>query len=183
MSCFHSVKLWESVLLCGTKGGEIPFSEMTSFLGEYEVAIDAKGRFLLPSGFRKQMPEGAPERFVVSRGFENCLSLYPIENWNVLSEKINRLNDFNPKAREVKRLFLNGANIIDLDSAGRILVPKTLLEYANIKKDMVFSAQGNKVELWDKDTYYEYIRQHAANFTDLAAEVAGGDFMNPFEGL
>lgn len=156
---------------------------MLSFLGEYDVAVDAKGRFLLPSGFRKQMPEGAPERFVINRGFERCLTMYPIESWNALAEKVNKLNDFNPKVREFKRLFMNGATMIDLDSAGRMLLPKTLQEYAGIKKDIILSAQGNKVELWDKDTYYAYINQHAAGFSDLAAEVAGGDFINPFEGL
>jgi MraZ protein len=154
---------------------------MSGFLGEYEVAIDAKGRFLLPSGFRKQLPEDAPQRFVINRGFENCLTLYPIDNWNVITEKINKLNDFNPKVREFKRLFLNGANFLDVDSADRLLLPKQLMEYAGIKKDMVFTAQGNKVELWDKDTYYNYIRNHAAGFSGLAAEVAGGDFINPFE--
>lgn len=156
---------------------------MTGFLGEYEVSIDAKGRFLMPSGFRKQLPESAAGQFVVNRGFENCLTLYPMENWQALSEKINKLNDFNPKVREFKRLFLNGATIVELDSAGRMLLPKPLMEYAGIKKDLVFSAQGNKVELWDKDTYHDYIRKSAANFSDLAAEVAGGDFINPFEGL
>ena len=156
---------------------------MTSFLGEYEVAMDAKGRLLLPSGFRKQLPEGSAERFVINRGFENCLTLYPMDSWTVLSEKINKLNDFNPKVREFKRLFLNGANIVEADSAGRILLPKPLQEYAGLKKDIIMSAQGNKVELWDKDTYYNYINQHAGGFSDLAAEVAGGDFINPFEGM
>lgn len=154
---------------------------MTSFLGEYEIAIDAKSRFLLPSGFRKQMPEGVAERFVINRGFEHCLTMYHIDGWNVLAEKVNRLNDFNPKVREFKRLFMNGATMVDLDSAGRILLPKTLQEYAGIKKDMVLSSQGNKAELWDKDTYHAYIGNHAAGFSDLAAEVAGGDFINPFE--
>ncbi|HRO43332.1 MAG TPA: division/cell wall cluster transcriptional repressor MraZ [Flavipsychrobacter sp.] len=156
---------------------------MTNFLGEYEVAIDAKGRFLVPSGFRKQLPEGSVERFVINRGFENCLTLYPINSWNVLAEKINKLNDFNSKVRDFKRLFLNGATMVDVDSAGRLLLPKPLQEYASIKKEMIFSAQGNKVELWDKDTYYNYIRQQSASFSDLAAEVAGSDFINPFEGL
>jgi len=156
---------------------------MTGFLGEYEVAIDAKGRFLVPSGFRKQLPEGSGERFVVNRGFENCLTLYPLSSWNALAEKINKLNDFNPKVRDFKRLFLNGATMVDVDSAGRLLLPKLLQEYASIKKDMIFSAQGNKVELWDKDTYYNYIRQQSVNFSDLASEVAGSDFINPFEGL
>lgn len=155
---------------------------MANFLGEYEVAVDAKGRLMVPAGFRKQLPEGA-DKFVVNRGFENCLTLYTAESWNVLAEKINRLNDFNPKVRDFKRLFLNGATMVDVDSAGRILLPKPLQEYAGIRKDVVFSAQGNKVELWDKDTYHNYIRQQAPGFSDLAAEVAGGDFMNPFDGL
>lgn len=156
---------------------------MTSLLGEYEISLDAKGRFLIPSGFRKQLPEGAGERFVINRGFENCLTLYTMDSWTTLAEKINKLNDFNPKVREFKRLFLNGANIVDVDSADRLLLPKQLQEYAGVKKDIIFSAQGNKVEIWDKDTYYKYINEHAASFSDLAAEVAGGDFLNPFENM
>ena len=154
---------------------------MTTLLGEYEVAIDAKGRFLVPSGFRKQLSEGEADRFVINRGFDNCLSLFPLSSWNALAEKINKLNDFNAKAREFKRLFLNGATKVEVDSAGRELLPKPLQEYAGIKKDMVFSAQGNKVELWDKDTYFNYINQKSGNMSDLASEVAGGDFINPFE--
>jgi len=154
---------------------------MTSFLGEYEVALDAKGRFLLPSGFRKQLPKGAAERFVINRGFENCLTMYPEAQWNAIADKVNRLNDFNPKVREFKRLFMNGATIVDLDGAGRILLPKSLQEYAGIRKDVIMSAQGNKVEIWDKEAYHDYIREHASGFSDLAAEVAGGDFINPFE--
>ena len=103
---------------------------MTSFLGEYEVAIDAKGRFLVPSGFRKQLAEGEAERFVVNRGFESCLTLYPMKVWEALSEKINKLNDFNAKARDFKRLFLNGATIVEMDSAGRLLLPKHSQEFA-----------------------------------------------------
>ena len=155
---------------------------MTSFLGEYEVAIDAKGRFLLPSGFRKQLAEGTGERFVVNRGFENCLSIYTMDTWTAISDKINRLNDFKPNVREFKRLFLNGATIVEVDSADRILLPKQLQEYAGIKKDAVLSAQGNKVELWDKDTYYNYLREHTGGFSKLAEEVAN-DFGNPFENL
>lgn len=155
---------------------------MTSFLGEYEVAIDAKGRFLLPAGFRKQLPEGAGERFVINRGFENCLSIYTVDTWTAISDKINRLNDFKESVREFKRLFLNGATMVEVDNADRLLIPKPLLEYAGVKKDAVLSAQGNKVELWDKDTYYNYLRQKAGGFSKLAEEVAN-DFGNPFENL
>jgi MraZ protein len=155
---------------------------MISFFGEYEVAIDAKGRFLLPSVLRKQMAESSSEQFVIKRDFENCLTLYPISTWNAISAKINRLNDFKPGVREFKRLFVNGATMVDLDSADRMLIPKPLQEYAGIKKDMVLAAQGNKLELWDKDTYYNYLRQNAVNMSRLAEEVAN-DFGNPFENL
>lgn len=153
---------------------------MTSFLGEYEVAIDAKGRFLLPSGFRKQLAEGTGERFVINRGIENCLTVYTMDTWNAVSEKINRLNDLKPNVRQFKRLFLNGATIVEVDSADRLLIPKQLQEYAGIKKDAVLSAQGNKLELWDKDTYYNYLREHVGGFSKLAEEVAD-DFGNPFD--
>ena|SRR5579872_2233960 len=153
---------------------------MTSFLGEYEVAIDAKGRFLLPSGFRKQLAEGTGERFVMNRGIENCLTVYTMDTWNAVSEKINRLNDLKPNVRQFKRLFLNGATIVEVDSADRILIPKQLQEYAGIKKDAVLSAQGNKLELWDKDTYYNYLREHVGGFSKLAEDVAD-DFGNPFD--
>jgi MraZ protein len=155
---------------------------MTSFMGEYEVAVDAKGRFLLPSGFRKQLAEGAGDKFVINRGFENCLTIYPMDVWNAISEKINKLNDFKPEVRQFKRLFLNGATIVEVDSADRLLLPKPLQEFAGIKKDAVLSAQGNKMELWDKDTYYNYLRQHSGGFSKLAEDVAN-DFGNPFENL
>lgn len=155
---------------------------MTSFLGEYEVAVDAKSRFLLPSGFRKQLAEGTGDRFVINRGFENCLTIYLMDSWNAISDKVNRLNDFKPNVREFKRLFLNGATIVEVDSADRLLIPKQLQEYAGIKKEAVLSAQGNKLELWDKDTYYNYLNQKAGGFSKLAEEVAN-DFGNPFENL
>lgn len=156
---------------------------MANFIGEYELSIDAKGRFLLPSSFRKQLPEGADVQFVVSRGFEQCLNLYPMDEWNILSEKINKLNDFNPKVRDFKRLFLNGANIVESDAAGRLLLTKTLLEHAGISKDIVLTAQGNKMEIWDKALHRAHIQSKMGDFSDLANEVLGGGFISPFENL
>lgn len=144
---------------------------MLNLLGEYEISLDAKGRFLLPSAFRKQLPEGSGERFVINRGFENCLTLFPLETWNTKAAEVDMLDDFKPEVRRFKRLFRNGASFVDVDSAGRVLVPKMLLERAGIKKEMVFTAQGNKVELWDKDTYYEYIDEFKDDFSDLAEQV------------
>jgi len=153
---------------------------MHTFLGEYEVAIDAKGRFLLPAGLRKQLPEGAGERFVMNRGFESCLVLYTMDVWQVLSAKMNKLNDFNQKERAFKRLFLNGASIVELDSAGRMLLPKNLMEYASLSKEMILAAQGNKVELWDKEAYQNYMKQNVGGLSLLAEEVGGSEFFNPF---
>src|ERR1043165_2731201 len=153
---------------------------MPSFIGEYEVAIDAKGRFLLPAGLRKQMAEGQGERFVINRGFEACLVLYTMDVWEIIAGKINKLNDFNPKERALKRLFLNGANIVELDSAGRMNLPKNLMEYAGLSKDMVLASQGNKVELWDKTAYQTYMNQNVGSLSMLAEEVGGGESFNPF---
>ncbi len=132
----------------------------------------------MPAGIRKQVPEDALRDVVVNRGFEKCLVIYPNETWMQLQKKLNTLNDFNPKAREFKRLFLNGATNVELDKAGRVLLPKTLTEYAAVEKEMVLVALGNKMELWAKSEYESYMRGNMEGFSDLASEVAGGDFFS-----
>lgn len=154
---------------------------MTSLLGEYEVSMDAKGRFLVPSGFRKQLPEGEDTRFIISRGLSNIVTLYPEKSWEQFAAKLARLNEFNTQASTLKRVLLGGASPVELDAAGRLLIPKPLQEFAGLKKDLVFLAVDNKVEIWDKDTYYEHIRQQSANLTELANNVFGNSFMDPFQ--
>lgn len=152
-----------------------------SFLGEYEITLDAKGRFLLPAAFRKQLPEGAEaEGFVVSRGMEGCISFYTRAAWEAFSNKLMKLNEFNPKALRVKRVLLSGATPLELDSAGRVLLPKALQEYAQMQKHVIFAAQGDKVELWDKDKYYAYINEYAQDLENLANDVLGGEMIDPF---
>lgn len=155
--------------------------KLYSFLGEYEVAIDAKGRFLLPAGFRKQLGEGEGKEFVINRGFEGCMVLYPMKVWEPITANLNKLNDLIPENREFKRLFLNGATKVEVDSADRILLPKPLMEYAGIKKEMVFSTQGNKVELWDKEAYYQIMKGGQNRLSELGAIVAAGGNFNPFQ--
>lgn len=145
---------------------------MIGFIGEYESTVDAKGRFLLPSGFKKQLPEGEKAVFVLNRGFEKCLTLYPIQSWNPLFEKINSLNDFDPKVREFRRYFLNGAVQIELDSAGRLLLPKSLADYAGLGKDIVLASAMNKLEIWNKEKYQQFFDSISADeFSILANEV------------
>jgi MraZ protein len=145
---------------------------MTGFLGEYEATLDPKGRFLLPAGIKKQLPEGESSHFVVNRGFEKCLTIYPMSSWTPLFERISRLNDFDPKVREFRRFFLNGAISMELDSAGRMLIPKNLMEHAGLEKDIVLVSAVNKIEIWSKSTYQQLFDTLSPDaFSDLAAQV------------
>ncbi len=169
------------MLFCVKKGENTLNPRMVSFFGEYEVSVDAKGRFLVPASLRKQIPEGAEEVFVINRGIENCLNMYHISMWKALTGKLNTMNDFDDDVREFKRVIMDGATMIEPDSAGRILMPKSLMEHADIKKDMVLVSLGNKIELWDKDTHKEYMNKRRSNIKDLAKKVGGG--VNLFENL
>jgi MraZ protein len=147
---------------------------MIGFIGEYESTIDAKGRFLLPSGFKKQLPEADSALFVLNRGFEKCLTLYPIQSWKPIFKEISQLNDFNPKVREFRRYFLNGATQLELDNAGRLLLPKSLMEHAGLEKDIVLVSAVNKLEIWDKNTYKQLFDAISPeDFSNLADEVMG----------
>src|SRR5450432_1103255 len=142
---------------------------MIGFIGEYEATLDTKGRFLLPSGFKKQLPEGANENFVVNRGFEKCLGLYPMKSWKPIFSEISALNDFDPKVRQFRRYFLNGATQLELDSASRLLLPKNLMEYAGLEKDIVLVSAVNKIEIWDKIKHKEFFESFTPqSFSDLA---------------
>ena len=145
---------------------------MIGFIGEYEATIDSKGRFLLPAGIKKQLPESEAPVCVINRGFEKCLSMYPMKSWNPLYESISNLNDFDPKVREFRRYFLNGAMQIELDGAGRLLLPKNLMEHAGLTKDIVLVSAVNKMEIWDKNKYQQFFEKFSPEtFSNLAAEV------------
>ena len=145
---------------------------MIGFIGEYESTIDAKGRFLLPSGFKKQLPEQENYLFVINRGFEKCLTLYPIQSWEPIFKEISQLNDFDPKVREFRRYFLNGAIQLELDSAGRVLLPKNLMEHASLEKDIVLVSAINKIEIWDRNKYQQFFESFSPDaFSNLANEV------------
>lgn len=149
---------------------------MLRFLGEYESTVDAKGRFLLPAGIKKQLPEGEGQLFVVNRGFEKCLTLYPMQSWQPIYDKLAALNDFEPNVREFQRFFFNGATEVSPDTAGRILLPKSLMEYASLKKDIVLVSAINKIEIWDKQKHTEFFESFTSeSFSRLAAEVMGNN--------
>lgn len=145
---------------------------MIGFLGEFEATLDAKGRFLLPAGIKRQIPVEEGNVFVINRGFEKCLSLYPMKSWEPLFAEISKLNDFDPKVRAFRRAFLNGATIVEPDSAGRILVPPNLKVHADLVKDIVLASAVNKIEIWDSSKYHQFFDSNSADdFSKLASEV------------
>ena len=145
---------------------------MIGFLGEYESTLDPKGRFLLPAGFKKQLPEGGDPRFVINRGFEKCLTLYPMQSWEPIFSEVSKLNEFDPKVRQFRRYFLNGATQLELDTAGRLLIPKTLMEYAGLEKDVVLVSAVDKIEIWDKVRYTKFFESFSPeSYSELANEV------------
>jgi MraZ protein len=145
---------------------------MIGFLGEYEATLDAKSRFLLPVGFKKQLPEEDNTQFVICRGFEKCLSLYPKKSWDPIFTRISQLDDFDPEVRQFRRYFLNGATPVELDSAGRLLVPQPLKEYAGLEKDIVLAPGVDKIEIWDQSKYRQFFESFSPeSFSSLAKQV------------
>jgi MraZ protein len=146
---------------------------MAHFLGEFECKLDTKGRMVLPAGLKKQMPEVEREGLVINRGLETHLVIYPRKEWDRIMEELSRLNTFEKKTREFVRKFMRGATELSLDSANRVLIPKTLLEYANIDAEVVLASQFNKIEMWAKDVYDAQWDDEGDDFAALAEEVMG----------
>lgn len=147
---------------------------MAGFIGEYDCKIDDKGRFMLPSGIKKQLDPSDHESFVINRGFEQQLNLYPMKEWEKLMSKItNRVNGFTEKGRRLLRQFRNGAIPVTLDSSGRILLPQNLSSYASITKDLVVVGAFDRIELWDKKKYEQEMKDGLADFSALAEELLG----------
>ena len=151
---------------------------MKQLLGEYECKIDAKGRMRLPSGLIGQLGEEEVYKFVINRGFEKCLVLYPEEIWETISEQVSRLNQYNKKEREFQRYFYRGAQKVSLDGADRALVNKRLLEYAGIDKDVILAAVNDRIEIWAKEQYDLMLDSEPEDFSDLAQDVLGGNPLN-----
>jgi MraZ protein len=147
---------------------------MKSFIGEYDCKVDDKGRFVLPAGIKKQIDQAAEETFVVNRGFEKCLVLYPKNEWDGLLARVRKkVNLFEKKGRMFMRMFQNGATLITLDSSGRLLLPSTLTKYAGLKKDVLLFAYADRMEIWDKALYEQEMNANLTGFADLAEDLLG----------
>jgi MraZ protein len=146
---------------------------MSHFLGEFECKLDAKARMMVPVGLKKQLPEADKEGLVINRGFEKHLVIYTRREWDKIVEDLSKLNAYEKKTREFIRYFTRGASELTLDAAGRVLLPKALLEYAGITTDVVLACQFNKVEVWAQEAYDAQMDNEPENFANLAEEVMG----------
>lgn len=145
-----------------------------NIIGSYECKVDTKGRLMLPAGLKKQLTKVINEGFVIKRNiFNKCLELYPMQEWNKEVGGVNKLNRFLKKNTDFIRMFMAGVRPAELDNAGRLLVPKDLVVYADIKKDIVLSSAVNRIEIWDKQNYEKTINDRSIDFGALAEEVMG----------
>ncbi|MBE9575291.1 division/cell wall cluster transcriptional repressor MraZ [Flavobacterium proteolyticum] len=146
---------------------------MKTLIGTYECKVDAKGRLMLPTSLKKQLGS-LEEGFVLKRSvFQPCLELFPMAEWNKMILKINKLNRFNKKNDDFIRRFTAGVKMIEIDATGRLLIPKDLVVFAQIDKDIVLNSAINIIEIWDKDKYENAIENAVGDFADLAEEVMG----------
>ena len=146
---------------------------MKTLIGTYECKVDAKGRLMLPTALKKQLGS-LEEGFVLKRSvFQPCLELFPMREWNKMMLKINKLNRFVKKNNDFIRRFTAGVKMVDIDATGRLLIPKDLVVFATIEKDIVLNSAINIIEIWDKDKYENAIENATDDFADLAEEVMG----------
>ena len=147
---------------------------LNSIVGTYECKVDAKGRLMIPSALKKQLANSLQDGFVLKRSvFQPCLELYPMTEWDLMMQKINKLNRFVKKNNDFIRRFTAGVKVVEVDDLGRLLIPKDLVAFGKIAKDIVLSSAVNIVEIWDKDLYEKAIAGDDVDFADLAEDVMG----------
>ena len=147
---------------------------MNNFIGTYECKIDDKGRLKIPSSLIKQMENFDDATFVVKRSvFQPCLEVYPMNAWNKMMEKINKLNRFVKKNADFIRVFTAGVKTVELDNSERLQISKDLTLFADLKKEIVITSAGELFEIWDKEAYEKVIATNEIDFASLAEEVMG----------
>jgi len=147
---------------------------MLNLIGTYDCKADAKGRVMVPASLKKQLATVSGAGFVIKRAvFQSCLELYPMEEWQKLMGKMGELNRFNRKNNDFIRRFTAGVRTVELDASGRLNIPKDLMLFAGIGKEIVVSSAISIVEIWDKQKYEQAIDDAANDFANLAEEVMG----------
>ena len=148
--------------------------DMTGLIGEFDCKVDSKGRFMFPVDLRKRLDGSFEKGFVINRNLhQKCLVLYPVAEWDKLNKKLSKLDRL-IKANDVfVRRFTGGATNVEADATGRLLLPKSLADYAAIEADLKVLGSNNVIELWDKKLYEEFLNQDV-NIEKLAEDVLGG---------
>ncbi|MEW5921839.1 MAG: division/cell wall cluster transcriptional repressor MraZ [Bacillota bacterium] len=136
-------------------------------MGEYLHIMDEKGRVNIPSRLREELGDN----FVVTRGLDNCLFIYPSNEWTALEKKLKSLSSSRAEARAFLRLFFSGAAEVELDRQGRALIPPPLREHASLQKEVIFIGVSNRAELWSKDKWEEYSREAGKSFEEVAEKM------------
>jgi MraZ protein len=142
------------------------------FIGSFKYSVDKKGRLSIPSNFKKYVNEAANETFVMTRGIVQCIDVYPQDFWRdeVLS-RINQIDDFDNEEASFKRLLLEFAAENKLDAQSRLLVPKNLLEFAGIEKEVFILGQNKKIEIWNPDIYENQKKENLKPFAEIAKQI------------
>lgn len=147
---------------------------MINILGTYECKVDAKGRFMFPVAYKNQMGEAAKHGFVIKRSiFKKCLEIFPLQQWQDESRMVSKLNMFKKRNAEFVTKFMAGVKPVELDGTGRLLIPKDLLKYGGINKEIVLTSVVNRIEVWDKMAYEGAVDYDADDFAGLAEDVMG----------
>ena len=141
-------------------------------MGEYQHSVDAKGRLIVPAKFR----EALGETFVVTRGLDNCLFGYPMNEWRKLEEKLKDLPMTKKDTRAFARFFFSGASEVEIDKQGRINIPSTLITHAHLEKECVVLGVSNRIEIWAKDAWEIYFNESEQSFNEIAENMIGFDF-------
>lgn len=142
------------------------------FLGSYNYSIDAKGRISIPAKLRKFISPEANDTFVITRGSSKCLNIYPMNYWKELvSGKLDKLNSFDPKETKFMRLFLQEAAEDQFDSQSRLLIPKKLIDFAEIEKDIIILGMNKYIEVWNPKLYEAYLVEIDEPYETIAKEV------------
>ena len=141
-------------------------------MGEYQHSVDAKGRLIVPAKFR----EALGEMFVITRGLDNCLFGYPMNEWRKLEEKLKDLPMTKKDTRAFARFFFSGATEVEIDKQGRINIPSTLITHAHLEKECVVLGVSNRIEIWAKDAWETYFNESEQSFNEIAENMIGFDF-------
>ena len=143
-------------------------------IGVYNCKVDAKGRLMIPMQLKKQLSAHLDSSFILKRSvFHSCLELYTMSSWNNVVDDVNKLNRFIKKNNDFIRMFTAGVKMLDLDSNGRLLIPKELKGFAKITNQVVLSSSGNMVELWNSESYESTVNNPNVDFSKMAEEVMG----------